>query len=268
MRPALLALLVALAPLAGCFDVWDSYQNRRTGPGESALEFIQGERRVVVELHHVDGAGPNADALAALKQEIGALLGKTVEIVQQGGVAGKGATHRYTWDEVRGLEGDVRTMWTDDTRAVLFMLYLDGGSEGDSADGESRVLGAAYQGSSTVIFKGNVRASSTENPGLINLENKPSELAVERAVLVHEAGHILGLVNHGIGMVKDHEMTEDPVPETPRNEGKGHSKNRESVMHWAVESSDVIDLFFLQGSQSIPYRFDADDKADVEAARG
>lgn len=266
--PVSLAAVVVAAALAGCFHgFWDTFQNARTGPGDSARDFIAGSRAVVVEIHHVDGAAPNAEALTAMKAEVGDLLGKTITVTQKGGVPGKGASHKYTWDEIEALERDARERHTDDATAVLFMLYLDGGSEADSANGGGRVLGAAYHGSSVVMFKGNIRESSVENPGLVDpLNNKPPQVNVERAVLIHEFGHILGLVNNGIPMQRAHEMTEDPVPETDKNEGAKHSSNKESVMYWAVESSQILNLFFLR-SAPIPYQFDADDEADVEAAR-
>lgn len=263
------AILLAASLLggsAGCLKLWDEFQNKRTGPGDAARDFIQGTRKVLVDLHFVEGSGPNADAVAAMQQEVGRVLGKTVDVTQKGGVPGKGATHRYTWDEIESLESGARSRFTDDATAVLFMLYVDGGSEADSSDGSGRVLGAAYRGTSIVMFKGNIRQSSSENPGLINLENKPSQLEVERAVLVHEFGHALGLVNNGLAMQRPHEMKEDPVPETEKNEGEKHSVNKSGVMFWAVESSQILDLFFLQ-RQPIPWKFDADDEADVKAAR-
>ena len=57
---------------------------------------------------------------------------------------------------------------------------------------------------------------------------RPSVEDVENSVLVHEVGHLLGLVNLVYQSPVDHE---DHHP--------GHSNNDESVMYWAIESADV-----------------------------
>ena len=78
---------------------------------------------------------------------------------------------------------------------------------------------------------------------------RPSAEEVERAVTVHEAGHLLGLVNLVYTSPIDHE---DP-------NHKGHSNNEDSVMYWAIESNDVGN--FITGD--IPDEFDDDDKSDL-----
>ena len=69
---------------------------------------------------------------------------------------------------------------------------------------------------------------------------------------MHEVGHLLGLV--------------DLVLETGRQdpEHPGHSRNRGSVMYFAVESTLVGDL--LGGGP--PTRFDDADRADLRAIAG
>jgi hypothetical protein len=80
--------------------------------------------------------------------------------------------------------------------------------------------------------------------------------SIEKAVLVHELGHILGLVNNHLPMATPHE---DTGHET-------HSTNQNSVMFWAVEQSDIVE--FLQGRTEPPNQFDSDDIADMRAAGG
>ena len=78
--------------------------------------------------------------------------------------------------------------------------------------------------------------------------------AVEPAVLVHELGHELGLVNNGIPMVNgNHEDPDHPA----------HDSNTNCLMYWAVSTSRVPDLI-----HNGPPDFDADCKADLAAARG
>ena len=61
-----------------------------------------------------------------------------------------------------------------------------------------------------------------------DIRSRPSVEDVENSVLVHEVGHLLGLVNLYQSPV-DHEDPDHP----------GHSNNDESVMYWAIESADV-----------------------------
>ncbi len=75
--------------------------------------------------------------------------------------------------------------------------------------------------------------------------------AIEEAVVTHEAGHLLGLVDLYLG-------TGRGDPEHP-----GHSRNAQSVMYWAVESNLVAHV--LSGGP--PHEFDGDDLADLAAIR-
>ena len=66
---------------------------------------------------------------------------------------------------------------------------------------------------------------------------------------MHEAGHLLGLVNLVYTSPIDHEDPDNP----------GHSSNEDSVMYWAIESTSIGN--FISGS--IPDEFDDDDKFDL-----
>ena len=79
----------------------------------------------------------------------------------------------------------------------------------------------------------------------------------ERVVLLHELGHVLGLVNNGVAMVEDHE---DPDHEA-------HDLSEDCIMHHAVEG---IELFTqLRGSveeTEPPLDFGEQCRADLAAA--
>lgn len=76
----------------------------------------------------------------------------------------------------------------------------------------------------------------------------------ERAVFVHEYGHSLGLVNCGIGMQTGREHPDS----------RCHSSSQESVM-WPGVSHDFGWAENLRDNEFVPYRFDADDLADIRA---
>jgi hypothetical protein len=108
---------------------------------------------------------------------------------------------------------------------------------GESAQGAD-VLGISLTGDFAAVFVDQVDASAT---GLV------SPATIERAVAVHELGHLLGLVDLHL-----HTGRADPAH-------PGHSSDKRSVMYWAVDSSVVGDL--LTGGP--PQDFDAQDLADL-----
>jgi predicted Zn-dependent protease len=255
----LIGVVLSLA-FAGCLDIVQTISpelaNQRSGPGDMAKDFISGKEysKLVIELHHPPGVTPNADALADMQSVVRGAIEKSSIQIQTHADAPDGQGKTYTWNEINELEKKIRKAYSKGDTAVMFLLYLNGGSEKD--DGSSAALGAAYHGSSMVIFKSNIKKLSRGDGGLIP-SFRPDERFVERAVLVHELGHLFGLVNLGTKMVRDHE---DPS-------NKGHSANEESVMYWAVESSRGLETMLNRGA-SIPYRFDANDLADLNAVKG
>jgi hypothetical protein len=127
----------------------------------------------------------------------------------------------------------------------MYVLYLDGGSDQDSGSG--KVLGLTYSTSSFAVFQPNVRAS----PNLV-----VGASAVESAVVVHELGHVLGLVDAGTPMVQPHEDAAHA----------GHDASDACVMYWAIDTSDVLTL--IQNRGAVPTQFDARCVADLQAAGG
>jgi hypothetical protein len=104
------------------------------------------------------------------------------------------------------------------------------------------VLGVALRGDTAAIFPDQVDSASTPLVG---------SGGIEVAVVTHEVGHLLGLVDLFLS-------TGRQDPDHP-----GHSTNSKSVMFWAVESSLVADL--LQGGP--PKDFDSADLADLQTIR-
>lgn len=249
MRLAFALLAGALLLVQGCVNPLDP-RGDGTGPGQRAGDYLRPSpyETILVELDYVNGAEPEAAAVNLLEQRLEAASGKPVEVVRTPGVPGSGANHRYTTEEIAALEQAHRSQWSAGTRAVLYMVWLDGEFSADTDD--RKVLGAAYRGSAVAMFKANLRFASRANA--LDL-TKPPLKEVEEAVAVHEVGHVLGLVNLGTPMVT---AREDP-------QSKGHSNNQQSVMFHAVETSVIGSVL----GQNPPDDFDANDKADLRAMR-
>ena len=262
IRPVLLAALAVA--LAGCPQKPDGQV------GSAAHDLVSGKAypNLVVEIDYPSGYDPNPEAVSTLKatlQEVSGRDSAHVQIAQSASIPAE-PSKQYRWSEIEALESQKRDRHTGGDTAVLYVIYVAGSSEGDTDQG--KVLGAAYRGTSIVIFKGNVKANTVENPS--PLSGKPEERFVERAVLVHEFGHAAGLVNLGTPMVRNHEDTAGGEGNDPVRHG--HSINKNSVMHWRVENTGGLlpTLQCVLGTEcgsDIPYQFDADDKADLKALR-
>ena len=122
---------------------------------------------------------------------------------------------------------------------VIHILYLNGEFEDNN-----NALGIAYKGSSFAMFQEKI-----EDAAFLFI----SAQDIEKAVLVHEYGHLLGLVNMGYTSPHDHEDPDHPH----------HSNNEESVMYWAIESQD----FYNQLDGEPPNNFDSYDLDDLNLMR-
>ena len=147
--------------------------------------------------------------------------------------------HRRSWSaaDIRSAADAGGAMPQGGTDAVVRLLYLRGTSS--DADG---ALGVAVRGDVAAVFADEVRSAATP---LIRSD------AIERAVTLHEVGHLLGLVDLFLA-------TGRGDPEHP-----GHSSSRDSVMYWSVETGLFADL-----AGDLPQDFDAADLADLAAIRG
>lgn len=261
MALALSALVVA-APLSGCVDslsdLRDRFGGRHVETGERGDEYIRDDKysNLLIEIDYVPGSAPHQEALDKLESAAEEHLAKDdVEIRTNGELQGKGDDHSYDLqNEIVPMEEEHRDHWSSGDTAVMYMMYVDGGSDRDDSD--RKVLGTAYYGSSVVMYKGNIRDASCSSCGITS--SKPELRYVERAVIVHEMGHLLGLVDSGTPAQNEDRIYQgDPC--------KCHSNRQESVMYYAVESSNINNIF--DGGESIPYQFDRYDREDIRNVR-
>jgi hypothetical protein len=146
------------------------------------------------------------------------------------------AAQSYTQDALRQLEADHRQTHSRPGSVSIYILVLPGESEDENA------LGETFGASSIAIFPERIE-------GLLATLNRSR---FEKSVMVHELGHLFGLVNitnHGA-------FHEDP-------DHPGHSRDRDSVMYWAVEDISVANVF--RGGP--PTDFDRDDQTEMSRIR-
>jgi hypothetical protein len=190
---------------------------------------------IVIERLAQDGATIADAAITRSAGVVHDVSGKTVDVRAPRPLAG--GARSWTADDIRSTADAAATAAQGNGRAVLRVLQLRG-----TFEGSAEVLGVAVRGDVIALFPDSIDDAATP---LV------SAAAIEDAVVLHELGHVLGLVD----LARD---TGRADPDHP-----GHSKNTHSVMYWAVESSLVGQV--LNGPP--PRDFDTDDLADLRALR-
>jgi hypothetical protein len=194
--------------------------------------------KLIIEVDALEGHAPTQTALSTLRSRIEAVADKPGGIQILPVETFSGARDRWTEQDLLAVEKRNRDRFSSRDAMVLYLLYLNGSfAEDDDA------LGLAYSSSASVVFIEQIREAAATP--LV------SSASIERAVLVHEVGHVLALVNIGYTSPRPHEDPQHP----------NHSNNANSVMYWAMDNVGVANL--LGGQTSPPSDFDADDRADL-----
>jgi hypothetical protein len=244
-------LLLGLALLgAGCNGATAQKSNLvpQAQPGDMALDYVtDAYPSMLVEVAYISGYAPSPTALAKA-QEIYSkrlLKPKGVEIVTLTEIPASQARPRWSVGDILTLEAQYRRNATGDEqnreRAVIWMVYLNGNSEFDQ--GSTRALGISYDPSSSAIFAESIAETSAPEVREV----------VEALVLIHEGGHLFGLVNNGLPMVDSHE---DPA-------SFRHDSNPNCVMFHQIETQNVLKL-----STAPPYDYDYECRLDLFWAGG
>jgi hypothetical protein len=241
---AAFAAVVLPTLMAGCTSVpfLDSV-------GSKARDFVSAEKytKLVVEVDWMEEGGksyqPSALVLQALSTRLNERLSKPGGITVQLGNAIPATRQSYGPSELSDAEATHRSARSSGDTAAIWIVFATHSSS-DSPSG--KVVGIAYAGSSCAIFAASIEEMSTI---FVTAES------IERIAIVHEVGHLMGLVNGGTPMVVPHEDTDHPR----------HSTNPNSVMYWQVEGGGVVSLIQSGGA---PDNFDANDIADLKAIGG
>jgi hypothetical protein len=193
---------------------------------------------IALEIDAVASAVPDSVTRSYLVQLVRQETKKPVTETGSHLLTGKSGTCWSQADIVALSTNEARTH-TGGAVASLRLFFLDGSHCSGSA-----ILGEAYRSGSIAIFTTQVNALATPTV---------SADTFMKAVTTHEFGHILALVNIGYKSPRNHEDAQH----------KGHSSNKNSVMYWAIDRSDLIQQF-VSGP---PIVFDADDEADLQDLR-
>jgi hypothetical protein len=194
---------------------------------------------MVVEVDWVAGRAPSGSALGHLESIMSRELDKPRGILIRQGNEIRSSRSSWSLADLKALERDNRSANSSGSTATLWIAYV-GGSFADNAG----ALGVSYSASSFVIFRDRINEAAT---ALI------LAVEIERSVLVHEVGHLLSLVEIGYRSRSNRHDPDHPY----------HSRNRGSVMYWAVEDVSLRNL--LVGGP--PDDFDSADRGDLAMLR-
>lgn len=265
-RALLLLLAALLASSAGCTEAFRNVQQdlgSRTGPGSNYEAYLTGDRKLVVELDHSPGAlwDTSEPVNNHVRRQLERITAKDVEFRASEDLPDRGDRYRWSLGELRDLHEDHQDLSSNENRVVMHALFVDGRFEKDGT------LGLSYASQAFALFTGAIESASCSNNAPLCTGGDTREWRVNRAVAVHEAGHLFGLVGSPLPMVNDHKMHEDPDPDTPEDEaGDSHSSNQDSVMYWAVNTRRGLTNIF--GNEAPPHQFDREDLRDAENQRG
>ncbi|MCC5940110.1 MAG: hypothetical protein JJU37_01095 [Balneolaceae bacterium] len=219
-----------------------SFDHQR-GAGSSATAFLTDDdfSELIVEVQYMNGYRPENSALENLERFLEERLNKSAITIMEPQEISSGGESSYSASDVRDIEEENRTAWSEEGRLAAYILILD--AEFD----QENVLGIAHFNTSMALFGETVDRVS----GGIG---QPSRSVVETTILLHEAGHLFGLVNNGIEMQEPHHDEENGA----------HCDVDSCLMYFAVNTTDFIANVF---GGSVP---ELDDFciADLQAAGG
>ena len=194
----------------------------------------QPAERLVIDLLVESGAGPSEATLDQAVSTLERVSGKNVSVTRTSIAGGK---QSWTGADLRAVADSEAPTAQGNGTAAIRALFVEGGLEGNDS-----AVGVAVRGDVLAVFAD--RVSDASSPLV-------SRSRMEDAILIHEIGHLLGLVDLALDTGRDD-------PEHP-----GHSRNSGSVMYWAVESTLVGQA--LNGPP--PTEFDSQDLADLAKLR-
>ncbi|HEX9890021.1 MAG TPA: hypothetical protein VGA69_11120 [Nitriliruptorales bacterium] len=199
--------------------------------------------RLVIEVDVQSCTSVDQGAVDHLVSTLRGVVDKPAGIELRGGNTFESDRREWTSADLRANAERNRSTFSGGDEVALYIQYVCGSFHAGGQ--QSTAIGVAYSASEFGVFP------QRWNDGIGVLLG--SNRAVERAVLVHEVGHLFGLVNLTYQSEIPHEDPEHP----------GHSDSRGSVMYWAVESTAIGQVF----SGPPPDRFDDADRADLEGLK-
>jgi hypothetical protein len=199
-----LSVGLAVITLCACSDTPD-----KKGVGDSAADIVKPQpySRLLIEVDRIETVTPIRDSLYYLVDELSRLLQKPAGVelaTTTGTIPSQGEGRAWSLSEIKGLEATHRDHFSGGDTVALYFLIVDGHSISDTEDAVK--LATAYSSTSVVVYSKTLdkviadALDTVTNPQI----SKHLMAAMYSSTLVHEVGHLMGLVGIEIPMVEDH----------------------------------------------------------------
>lgn len=190
--------------------------------GYSANDILSGNnfQEIEIELMYIDGYKPEQRSINNVVDFIKNKTYKTTITVTPR-VIQKTNSNTYSITDIKTLEDNNRVRFTQDGKITIAALFVNGASS--SNNGNNIVLGTAYRNTSFVMYQETIQ-------GLSDSPFETNRVTLETSVMLHEICHLLGLVNVGTNMVKNHQDS---------NHG-AHCNVDSCLMYYALENGNTI----------------------------
>ncbi len=172
--------------------------------GASGADFLANTSfdRLSIEIAYVDGFRPTDLALDNLDQYLRERTFKE-DITYSFRPLPSPGEEDLTLQEIATLESENRTLYNDGSTLAVYIYFADAPSVNDDESEGLVTLGAVYRNTSMVVHESTIRELASKSV-LVTVSE------VESTALIHEFGHLFGLVDLGTPEVNPHEDPEAP----------------------------------------------------------
>ncbi|OLY93239.1 hypothetical protein [Cnuella takakiae] len=228
--------------IAGEEELTDKAYLHNQRIGASAKDLLRADRYTAlrVEIQYMEGFEPDKASLYNLQIFLQQYLDKPDGIYLEVKQIDPAADKILNRENVLGLERSSRSVYTNGKELGLYILYTNGRYINE------KIAGLAYRNTSAVLFGQMIK----DHSGRIG---QPDRTKLETTVLLHEVGHLLGLINKGSDMLSDHQDEDH----------HGHCSNKECLMYYRIGTDDRF-AYLVKGK--IP-ELDVHCQADLQAIR-
>ena len=217
----------------------------RGAVGSSANDLLSAAnyRTLQVEIQYTAGHAPPQSSITYIQNFLNDRLYKPGGITVNISQTEAPGQDTYTLEEIRQIEDESRNNFTSGNNIAVYFYF----SDGNYAD-DANVLGIAHRNTSMVIFQKRIEELSG---GF----GQVSTAFLTSAVMAHEIGHLLGLVNTGSEMQNAHQDSANGA----------HCDNDQCLMYYAVgNAGGISDMLGMNN----PPDLDANCLADLAANGG